>query len=150
MEVLFFKVQLHYKGKTFLYRKCLSGFNLMKDQNIRKEKRDLDKPSNIRSLLNMSHNTDFNLWMQILIQFCCPFIITSHLFLDIISNQHSERNCCNIATVIDDCWGQMPDVRVISTNLFAKALETCIWLTDMDPVRGEIPNSQRAVNMTTK
>lgn len=86
MKVLFFKIQLHYKGKTFLYRKCLSGFNLMKDQNIRKEKRDLDKPSNIRSLLNMSHNTDFNLWMQILIQFCCSFIITSHLFLDIISN----------------------------------------------------------------
>lgn len=53
MEVLFFKVQLHYKGKTFLYRKCLSGFNLMNDQNIREEKRDLDKPSNICSLLNM-------------------------------------------------------------------------------------------------
>lgn len=65
MKVLFFKVLLHYKGKTFLYRKCVSGFNLMKDQNIRKEKRDLDKPSNIRSLLNMSRNTDFNLWMQI-------------------------------------------------------------------------------------
>lgn len=94
MKVLFFKVQLHYKRKTFLYRKCLSGFNLMKDQNIRKEKRDLDKPSNIRSLLNMSHNTDFNLWMQILIQFCYPFISTSHLFLDTISSQHSERNCC--------------------------------------------------------
>lgn len=60
MKVLFFKVQLHYKGKTFLYMKCVSGFNLMKDQNIRKEKRDLDKPSNIRSLLNMSHNTDAN------------------------------------------------------------------------------------------
>lgn len=69
MEVLFFKVQLHYKGKTFLYRKCLSGFNLMKDQNIRKEKRDLDKPSNICSSLNMPRNTDFNLWMQILINF---------------------------------------------------------------------------------
>lgn len=92
MKVLFFKVQLHYKGKTFLYRKCLSGFNLMKDQNIRKEKRDLDKPSNIRSLL--SHNTDFNLCMQILIQFCYLLILTSHLSLDIISNQHSERNCC--------------------------------------------------------
>lgn len=94
MKVLFFKVQLHYKGKTFLYRKCLSGFNLMKDQNIRKEKRDLDKPSNIRSLLNMSHNTDFNLWMQIFNQFCSPFISTSHLFLDTISSKHSERNCC--------------------------------------------------------
>lgn len=92
MKVLFFKVQLHYKGKTFLYRKCVSGFNLMKDQNIRKEKRDLDKPSNIRSLLNMSHNTDFNLWMQILIQFCYLLISTSHLSLDIISNQHSEGN----------------------------------------------------------
>lgn len=53
MKVLFFKVQLHYKGKTFLYRKCLSGFNLMKDQNITKEERDFDKPSNICSLLNM-------------------------------------------------------------------------------------------------
>lgn len=94
MKVLFFKVQLHYKGKTFLYRKCLSGFNLMKDQNIRKEKRDLDKPSNICSSLNMPRNTDFNLWMQIFNQFCYPFISTSQLFLDIISNQHSERNCC--------------------------------------------------------